>query len=223
MKLRKDKIDPIVLKNAENKLFNFWSSTVAGFIRDGCADPEKYSQAPVRLLFILKEVNGGSDWDLRDYMRIGCRAQTWDVIARWTEGIFHIDKDYMWAQMSKDNDQRRKKYVPQICAINMKKTSGSAVADSNAIFAAAERDKIWIKQQIELYHADVIILCGTEKVYQMVVDNSPKWKMTSRGIWYYVDQNGSITISFSHPEARTKQCFLYYGLIEAVKEILSTV
>ena len=45
------------------------------------------------------------------------------------------------------------------------------------------------------------------------------WKITSRGISYL--DNGKIIISFSHPAARTKDCFLYYALIDAIREILS--
>ena len=42
--------------------------------------------------------------------------------------------------------------------------------------------------------------------------------MTSRGIWYFVD-NGMVVISFTHPEARVKDCFLHYALVDAVREI----
>ena len=44
--------------------------------------------------------------------------------------------------------------------------------------------------------------------------------MTSRGIWYVRDEE-KIIISYSHPEARTKDCLLYYGLVDAVKEIVN--
>lgn len=38
------------------------------------------------------------------------------------------------------------------------------------------------------------------------------------GGWYFVDGN-SVVISFAHPEARISDNFLYYTLIDAVKEI----
>ena len=49
---------------------------------------------------------------------------------------------------------------------------------------------------------------------------NPVWKMTTRGIWYVKEPNGRIVIAYSHPEARVKDCILYYGLIDAVREIL---
>lgn len=218
--LRKAIIDPDWLSSRENRLLDEWASSISGFIRDGCANSNNYVNAPVKLLFVLKEVNGGQDWDLREFMNYGCRPQTWNVIARWIEGIFNIDHDYSWDEMQNDNDRRRKLYIPQVSAVNVKKTSGGNVANSDLIQNSVENNKDHLRQQLQLYQADIIILCGTEKQYQTAIRNKPNWKMTSRGIWYYIDDNNSIVISFSHPEARTKECFLYYGLIDAVKEII---
>ena len=221
MNYREALINPEDLASKENELFDNWSANVDGFIRDGCADPDKYCSAPVKLLFVLKEVNGGHDWDLREFMKEGCRSQTWNVIARWIENIFNLDKNYVWNELSKDNDNRRKIMIPQVCAINLKKTPGSSVANSNKIAEAVSRDKIQLRKQFELYNPDITILCGTENHYQNIVDNNPKWEMTSRGIWYYIDADGMIVISFSHPKARTKECFFHYCLIDAIKEITS--
>ena len=43
--------------------------------------------------------------------------------------------------------------------------------------------------------------------------------MTSRGIWYFKDGK-SVVISFSHPEARVKDAYLFYALTDAMKEIM---
>lgn len=37
--------------------------------------------------------------------------------------------------------------------------------------------------------------------------------MTSRGIWYFKDGK-SVVISFSHPEARVKDAYLFYALTD---------
>ena len=50
-------------------------------------------------------------------------------------------------------------------------------------------------------------------------DREVDWKMTSRGIWYFRDGK-SVVISFSHPEARVKDAYLFYALTDAVKEIM---
>lgn len=42
---------------------------------------------------------------------------------------------------------------------------------------------------------------------------------STRGIWYFRDGK-SVVISFSHPEARVKDAYLFYALTDAVKEIM---
>ena len=78
-----------------------------------------------------------------------------------------------------------------------------------------------IKEQIDLYKADFIICCGTEYAFMDACykDREVDWKMTSRGIWYFRDGK-SVVISFSHPEARVKDAYLFYALTDAVKEIM---
>ena len=219
--IRNKQLDPAKLSVEEAKLLDEWAGSVPGFIRDGVVDVEKYCKAPLRILVVLKEVNGGSDWDLREFLNGGGRAQTWNVVARWIENIFDLKTDYAWSELQSDNDERRMRMLPYICAINVKKTSGKAVAKNRDILAAAIKDKVYLKKQIELYCPDIVICGGTEKPYVKATNAKPEWKMTSRGIWYYIEEKGTIVISYSHPEARTKECLLHYGLIDAVREILS--
>lgn len=222
MKLRNAQLDPTELKNKENQLLDEWAKQVSGFIRDGLPNAEQYILSPIRILFVLKEVNGGRDWDLRDFLRQGARSQTWNVVARWAEGILNHEKEFKWNELESNNDERRNYVLQKICAINVKKTSGTDVADNKIIKAAARENKENLKQQIEIYQPDIIICCGTETPYVKTMDNSPNWKMTSRGIWYFIEPSGTIVVSYSHPEARTKECLLHYGLLDAIKEILHT-
>ena len=221
MIIRNSQICPEDLVRKENDLLNEWACSVPGFIRDGVVDAKKYCSAPLKILVVLKEVNGGADWDLREFLREGGRAQTWNVVARWIQNLFDVQNEYSWSALEADNDERRMQYLPQICAINVKKTSGKAVADNKSILAAANRDKVFLKKQIELYCPDIVICGGTEKPYVRATNAKPEWKMTSRGIWYYVEDSGTIVISYSHPEARTKEALLHYGLVDAVREILT--
>ena len=221
MNLRHAHIDPTQLVADEKNLLEEWSALIPGFISDGVVDAEKYCKAPIKILVVLKEVNGGSGWDLRDFLRKGGRAQTWNVVARWIQNIFNIDRNYKWIEMEDNNDERRTTVLPYISAINVKKTSGKDVANNKAVLDAAVRDKAYLKKQIDLYCPDIVICGGTEKPYVKATNTKPKWKMTSRGIWYFVEDSGTIVISYSHPEARTKECMLHYALIDAVREILA--
>ena len=50
------------------------------------------------------------------------------------------------------------------------------------------------------------------------MDPKLNWDITSRGIEFSIHEN-TIIISFCHPEARIKDCFLHYAIIDAIKEI----
>ena len=214
------KINADSLRKSENELLDIWKSGYQNFIPDGCADYEKYVLSPVRLLFVLKEVNGGVNWDLRQFMKNGCRAQTWNVISRWIQNIYNLSTDFSWAELSCNNTQRRETFIPQVCAINVKKTPGTSVANTQLLNDSVLRDKAFLKKQVQMYKPDIIILCGTKNQYDCIMGNAIEWKMTTRGILYYIDSSNTIMISFLHPEARVKQCLLHYGLIDALKEIL---
>lgn len=115
----------------------------------------------------------------------------------------------------------RKKYLQTICVVNVKKSSGSYVADPGMIKEAAQRDANLLRRQLGIYRPQVLVLCGTEHSYfeKIAINRHPERMMTKRGIWYVKEPTGRLVISYSHPEARTKDCLLYYGLIDAYKEI----
>ena len=58
-------MDAAALIAQETQLLNEWAAGCDGFIRDGVVDAERYLASEIKLLFLLKEVNGGSDCDLR--------------------------------------------------------------------------------------------------------------------------------------------------------------
>lgn len=78
---------------------------------------QEFLNARYKIVYILKEVNGGKSWDLRDFVYEGGRPQTWDNIARWTEGILSWEKEFPWSEMETDNEQRRLKNKKSIVVI----------------------------------------------------------------------------------------------------------
>jgi len=208
------------IKSQEDALFEKWRNFIPKLVSDGVANETEYLSSQFKILYLLKEVNGGENWDLREFIMNGGRPRTWDNIARWTEGILNLDKDHSWEELDKNTEHRRKQYLPKICAMNLKKTSGTYTSISRQIKNAAEDYKHNLKEQLAIYKPDIIICCGTcdEYVKIMYENKKPDWKMTKRGIWFIREEN-KIIISFAHPESRIKSCLLYYALIDAIKEI----
>lgn len=209
------------LIDREAQLLDKWADGRKGFVRDGVVDAEKYLASKVKLLYLLKEVNGGSDWDLREFLRCGGRKHTWENIARWTMGINRLPQELPWEQIAEISDEQRKELLQSICAVNVKKTSGTHTADAELVSKAAVQDAEFLKRQIEIYSPSIVVCCGTAWNYwHDIMGIEPRWEMTSRGIWFFRNTLGQIIISFSHPEARIKDSLLYYGLIDAVREIM---
>ena len=213
--------DFLEIAKKEEEFLEDWGKDIPGFTKDGIVNPEEYINAPLKILILLKEVNGEVH-DLRKFLREqGGRAQTWDNVARWVEGILNLDKDYAWKDLEQNNEIRRKKMLNKICAVNVKKTPGGHTADGKNIKKTAKENAEKLKEQINLYSPDLIICGGTDYCYFGGISSEQhiKWEMTSRGIWYVRENSGRIIVSYSHPEARVKNSILYYGLLDAIKEI----
>lgn len=208
------------MREKQRALFDEWRILHPELVTDGVVDEDAYSKSKIKILYLLKEANGGENWDLCEFIAGGARAQTWDNITRWTMGIHNLNKDIPWNDMENISENQRKDILKSICAVNVKKTSGGYTADSKKLEEAAKEDSAFLRRQLAIYEPEIIICCGTDWLYfDYIYNYKPEWKMTSRGIWY-VREEGKIIISYSHPEARTKECLLYYGLVDAVKEIV---
>lgn len=219
MKLKRAKLIPKELAEKEQQLLDRWAEGAETFVKDGLADAEQYCAAPVRILYVLKEVNGGESWDLRRFIRNGGRNETWNVVSRWTQSIFNLAEEPAWKTLAENNEDRRKTYLPCIAAVNMKKTAGRCVADNKKVKQAALQNAHNLREQVALYQPDIIVCCGTGSTFVKAMGWVPDWQMTGRGIWYFT-QDQTIVVDYSHPEARTKECLLHYGLTDAVGEII---
>lgn len=204
----------------ENKLFSELRAVNPEIVDDGLVEEKEYLSATRKIMYVLKEVNGGQGWSLREFLREGGRAQTWDNIARWTEAILNLNEEKPWVYWEHNNDTRRKIYLKKICAVNVKKTSGGHTSHAAEIYQAALDNQDILQKQLALYKPNLIICCGTEQAFinACYKDRELKWEMTSRGVWYFMDGD-TVVLSFSHPETRVKDCFLHYALTDALKEI----
>lgn len=192
-------------------------------VEDGVVDEKQYLESKFKIVYVMKEVNGGSGWNLRDFLFEGGRSQTWDNIARWTEGIFNLQEDFSWKYLTENNEIRRKTYLRKIGTINLKKTPGKHTSNHKEISIAATENREIIKQQIELYNPEIIICCGTSSdfIKCYLESNNVNWSMTRRGVEYIRNEN-QIIVSFAHPEARVRDAYLYYPLVDAIREIVGS-
>lgn len=209
------------IKEKEKEIFEKLRKTEPSIIEDGIVSEEEYLTSKYKIVYIMKEVNGGSGWNLKDFLYKGGRSQTWDNVARWTEGLLNIDQEYNWSYLEENNEKRRKYYLKKIGVINLKKTPGHHTSEYKKISKAASENRNLIKKQVDMYDPDIIICCGTadDFVTNYLESKLVNWKMTKRGI-QYIKCNNKIIVSFAHPEARIRDAYLYYALIDGAREIL---
>lgn len=226
MQEREYLISAMNITDQQTELFEKLRLMNPEIIEDGVVVEEEYTSAAYRIMYVLKEVNGGSGWSLCEHLRNGGRQQkhdaTWDNIARWTEGILHLDKEIPWSDLEENCEIRRSRLLRKICAINVKKTSGSCVSVGKEIYESAQQDADILKSQLELYAPDIVICCGTAGAFADACfsDEQIEWKRTTRGVGYFIENELPI-VSFSHPAARVKDCYLHYALMDALREILN--
>ena len=217
------------ISEKEDLLFAEWREKRPDLVADGIADEQAYSASPIKLLFVLKEVNDpdGGGWDLREFICAGGRPQTWNNITRWTEGIQQLSKDSPWSDLESIDERRRKQALSSIAAINLKKTPGGHTTDIDGLAATATEDREFLNRQMGLYDPDIIICCGaaTSDILHSLIhfSDEPFWKMTRRGVWFHEFRPGKYVIRYEHPEARVADCLLYYGFIDAVREIIGVI
>lgn len=119
------------IRELEEKLFDEWqekekleynNENKKNFVRDDLVDEESYFKAPVKILYLLKEVNGGDkDWDLCEFVKNGGRSATWNNITRWTKGIFRYREELNWSFLEEITEDSREEILKYIIAVNLKK------------------------------------------------------------------------------------------------------
>ena len=210
----------------EEELFKRWSTSRKGLIRDGVVDEQAYLASNPRIMLVLKEVNGKKEegWDLRKYLRENPRWQTWSAVTRWVKGIRALPKVLPWVDLKpKPSAKDRVETVRSLCVMNLKKTPGDESSKMKVVRQIAMEDREFLQEQFGLYKPDLVICCGTSKVFQEVcpqefVGLSP-WPMTKRGVYTCKLNSGPQFIEFCHPQVQWKASMVHYALIDAVREL----
>ena len=220
------------IEEKEEDLFGRWrmKDDPTAFVKDGVVCEEEYLSAQPKIVLVLKEVNDrrdGGGWDLRRFVFEARRPQTWNNVARWVHGIGEVWQKRVvpgWKEYgeAKAVEELRKSVLKRICVMNLKKWPGGSATNAEELEAAVKRDGDFVRQQYQLYDADITICGGTGEKFKAVIDPGKKndWKRTSRGIWYFENAMGKPVFAYAHPEVRVQDCLVVYGLLDAVREVV---
>lgn len=125
--------------------------------KDGVIDIDEWNKCSSKVLFVMKEVNGGHGWDLMEFLSDGPKHQMWHAISRWAAGIQNGFPNYD----SINNRESMRKALLKISTINLKKTSGGASSNMSLINSYAKSDSPLLVKQIEQINPKVIVAGGT--------------------------------------------------------------
>jgi hypothetical protein len=217
-----------MLSEREDALFARWRINQPAFVSDGAVDADAYLTSTPKLLFLLKEVNdpgpSGGGWCLRKFLRDGGRPATWDNITRWTRAIRRLPDEMAWEELNKPvTPAQRREVLRSIAAVNLKKVPGGAETDEQAFWTAVQKDAQYVRDQFELYEADLVVCCGAlvRNAFDTFIKPSHvgPWRSTFRGIKYLEYSPRKFVIAYSHPQARVAPNILHFGLVDAIREL----
>lgn len=224
------------VKDREDRIFSEWKELVkrdspAFFVTDGIVCEDAWEKAALRVLYLLKEVNGADDeWDERDYLGkynekddyIKTHSPTIDILIKWQFGIMDAGKSN-WSEVENQlqNKELQSDLLKQICLVNIKKTAGGGIVDWEQFDAyfANTANHTFLNQQLSLYNPQIVVCGGTAwHLCKIKGWNYDEWQQTSRGVRYYRDSNVTY-IEFCHPNNRGPKNIIYYALIDTLKEL----
>jgi len=228
----------MILAERENGIFNEWKSNLpqeqrVNFIPDGIVDEKRWNEAKVKVLYLLKEVNGGTDWDEREYLAgyntipefINTHSPSIDALITWTYGLMNGNPDELWSKVLSTTADKavQSALLSEIGVVNFKKISGFGVTDLKSLdaFATESYNQEMLRKQLALYHPDVVVCGGTAYYLTALYEEdfaAKKWNTTNRGV-PYAKKESTIYIDFCHPLIRAPKNMIYYSLLDAVKEI----
>jgi hypothetical protein len=134
-------------------------------VADGAVVPQEYAQSKPRLLWILRETNGGGDWDLRRFLSsdeelFGYRHwhATFGALAKISFGLIHNSPEASIAQMdAKDAVEA----LRSVAVVNVNKRGGESRVDWESFPEEAREFSSFVDKQINALAPDVIIAAGT--------------------------------------------------------------
>ena len=179
---------------------------------DGVINPEHYFDAPVHIMWVLKEANNEYPFSFQKDVS----SEDW---RRKCVGVISIRRaDYAsygilkgegknWVDFPESGDPQVYDSFLDIAWVNLKKTIGGNSSDNwNVVEEYANKYRDIVKLQVEVYDPDVVIFCGSGLVDNLVevggfpgLDKCPEDAQTEGIVAYWTSPNGKLYIDAYHP------------------------
>ena len=189
------------MKNGNHKLKRMVLKGI--FFFDGLNNFDAYSNAPLKVLFLLKEVNinhGEPEpiekwWDEKYSDKFGLFATR---LADWTLILWEELKNYV---ATGNPESERLKALRSIAIVNVKKIPGGSSSSKNEIVYHANKYADNIREEIAILNPDIVMLCANWYAVRDTIFKDIEWKVIFEGYEISISNSPSI-IYFNHPAIR---------------------
>lgn len=203
-------------------------------------EEELWLNARRKLLIITKELNDTEAWNIREETgRQNCAAFSYHRgvpfiknLRMWSYGLLNSTSDYY-----PEFDEARDMNVSgpffenaPIAHINCKKQCGGAQISQKTLSEYINRYSIFLKSQIALYDADVILCCGNANGQNLIFDFVKSQYLDDlqlvddTGNWiYHSPSTGKIVIDSYHPSARIGYKEVYEDMMSGFRTTLKYI
>jgi hypothetical protein len=184
-----------------------------GYVIDGVINPEKYAEANLRLLWVLKEANlEGETWsylkhyrDKEWFSKFNGSNITLRRIIYTSYGILRAPND-QWSDLPWSNDDKCFDALQELAIMNIKKVPGGNQSNPDTIANAYQENRELLQRQIKVYDPEVVIFGNTMKCVELSDFDGLETaqKQVSEGNNHYYDTGKKLYIHAWHPACRGK-------------------
>ena len=201
------------------------------FIKDGIIDPEKWNNAPVKILFLLKEAYEKQDkkedqeycqW-VRGLKSLHGQSTTWKRMSEWIYGIFKLKEHGKLFEFPKDkycddkdksfDDKDRLEYLRSVAVVNIKKSNGKSGSAKEDLEEYIESDWTFLKKQMDYIDPELIVYGNLPCFLWEKLNFSGAEEISE---WVYFKE-GKFIVNFWHPSNRFPKKMSYYALCSALE------
>lgn len=197
-----------------------------------------WANAKMRILFITKDQNAGEDeaWDVRtETGRVYLNSDSIPLafyrnLMYQLYGLVHTTADSVCDYTFSNEDAIRLYDTYPVARINVKKEAGSSSVSYRKLRFYLERDREFIRRQIDNLDAHLIICCGYSKkieetgnlLLNFLNNNGYSFKQFSNNGWIYYDEHRKkVAINAYHLSARISSEKMFTEMMADYHEFLN--
>lgn len=200
----------------------------------------QWRDAPRRLLILTKDLNDTVGWDIRQETgRANTVAFSYDRAApfyknlrMWSYGLLNVTASRYpdFTEASNMNISGPFYESAPIARVNTKKQIGRSSIHNSVLMQYLDRYAPLLKEQIEIYDANIILCCGFSANSNLILDFVRSQYLPDlapvpgTGDWiYHSPSTGKIAVNSFHPSARIGYEYSYTNMMSAMLTALDKV